>query len=85
MATLVYALCAATALTCAALLMRAYRRTRVSLLFWSCVGFVGLGLGNVLMFTDFVLVPDVDLSPVRAVVTCVSVSALLFGLLWDNT
>jgi uncharacterized membrane protein len=83
--TLVYALCAITALLCAGLLLRAYRQTRVRLLFWSCLGFIGLGLSNVLMFTDFVIVPDTDLSLVRAVMTCVSLSVLLFGLLWDGS
>jgi hypothetical protein len=84
-ATLVYALCAVTALLCAGLLLRAYRQTRVRLLFWSSIGFSGLGLANVLMFTDFVIVPDADLSLLRSVVTCVSVGVLLFGLLWDGS
>lgn len=83
MATLVYALCAVTSLTCAVLLLRAYARSRVRLLFWSGVGFSGLSLSNALMFLDFVVVPTVDLSPARAVTTFLAVSILLFGLLWE--
>ena len=84
MGTLVYALCALTSLLCAALLLRAYFRSRVRLLFWSGIGFTGLAVSNALMFTDFVIVPDVDLSTTRASITFVAVSVLLFGLLWEG-
>jgi hypothetical protein len=84
MAIAVYALCALTSLACAVLLLRAWRRARVPLLFWSALGFVGFAVGNALMFTDFVILPDRDLSLLRAVTTFVSVSALLFGLLWED-
>ena len=83
-ATLVYALCAATSAACAVLLLRAYSRRRVRLLFWSGVAFSGLAVSNALMFTDFVILPDRDLAPIRAVVTCVSLAVLLGGLLWEN-
>ena len=84
MATLVYALCALTSLLCAALLLRAYARSRVRLLFWSGIGFSGLTISNALMFADFVIVPDNDLSLIRATSTFVAVSLLLFGLLWEG-
>jgi hypothetical protein len=82
--TLVYALCALTSLLCAVLLLSAYVRSRVRLLFWSGLGFAGLAMSNGLMFTDFVVVPEVDLGPVRAAVTFAAISVLLFGLLWEG-
>lgn len=84
MAILVYALCAATSAMCAVLLLRAYSRRPVRLLFWSGIAFSGLAVSNALMFTDFVILPDRDLGLLRAVVTCASFTALLAGLLWEN-
>jgi uncharacterized protein DUF5985 len=84
MGPLVYALCALTSLLCAVLLLRAYVQSRVRLLFWSGVGFTGLAISNALMFTDFVIVPDADLSVIRASISCVAVGVLLFGLLWEG-
>ena len=84
MATLVYALCALTSAICAVLLLRAYVRHRVRLLFWSGLAFSGFAVSNALMFTDFVILPDRDLGPIRAVVTCVSATVLLVGLLWER-
>jgi len=83
-ATLVYALCAATSVMCAVLLLRAYARRPVRLLFWSGIAFSGLAASNALMFTDFVILPDSDLAPIRAVVTCASFTVLLVGLLLEN-
>jgi len=83
-AIVVYALCAATAGTCAVLLLRAYLRQRVRLLFWSGVAFSGLAVSNALMFTDFVVLPDADLAPIRAVVTCIAFTLLMIVMLWEN-
>lgn len=82
--TLVYALCAATAAVCAVLLLRAYASRRVRLLFWSGIAFSGFAISNALMFTDFVILPDANLAPVRASITCLSFAVLLAGLLWEN-
>jgi hypothetical protein len=83
-AVLVYGLCAATSVLCAGLLLRAYAISRVRLLFWSALAFTGLAVSNALLFTDFVILPERDLSATRAVVTCFSVSVLLFGVLWEE-
>jgi hypothetical protein len=83
-ATVVYALCAATALLCAIALLRAYSRSRVRLLFWSGLAFVGLSVSNALLFADFVIVTERDLSPLRATSTFLSIAVLLFGLLWED-
>ncbi len=80
----VYALCALTSLTCAALLWRAYRASRARLLLWSTASFVVLALNNVLLFLDLVVFPVVDLAPYRALLAAASVMILLGGLIWDS-
>jgi hypothetical protein len=84
MAQAVYLLCALTSLACALLLARAYRAGRVPLLFWSVVCFSALTLTNVLLFIDLVVIPDVDLQPMRSGVTLLGVTSLLYGLTMDE-
>ena len=62
MTGIVYVLCAATCLLCAAMLLRGYKRTRVRLLFWSGLCFLGLMIDNIILYVDVVVVPDVDLA-----------------------
>lgn len=50
---------------------------------WSSLSFTCFALSNALVFTDFVVVPDQDLSLVRAATACAAVTLLLFGLVWD--
>lgn len=84
MAAAVYLLCAVTSALCAALLIREYRRRpRTRLLLWSSLSFTALAVSNALVFTDFVVLPDVDLSVVRAATACAAVALLLFGLVWE--
>lgn len=84
MATLVYALCALTSLACAWLLMRGYLRTRVRLLLWAGLCFAGLAANNVVLFVDFSVVPDVDLSLWRTLPALVGIVLLLYGLIWET-
>lgn len=80
-----YLLCTGTALACAALLWRGYRRSGVRLLFWSSVCFLGLSLENAVLFVDRILVgPEVDLSLLRLSAALVGVAALLYGLIWEK-
>lgn len=83
MANVVYVLCAIASLACAILLQRAWSASREPLLFWSAVCFGGLALNNVLLVTDFVLAPGRDLSLLRSTVALASLSALIYGLIWD--
>lgn len=85
MAQIVYALCGLTSLVCAWLLLRQHRRTRGSLLFWSTLCFVCFGLTNVLLFIDFVILPQVDLSLLRNAVTLAGMLMLLYGLIREST
>jgi hypothetical protein len=83
MAEAVYLLCALTSVTCAVLLLRAWRRTRMKLLLYSGLCFSVLTLNNVMLFVDLVLVPDQDLSLARTCASLVAGCVLLFGLIWD--
>jgi hypothetical protein len=85
MGPIVYLLCAATALACAVLLLRAYGRSGARLLFWAGLCFVGLTLNNALVFVDLVLVPGVDLFTWRNLAALAALSVLLYGLIWDVT
>jgi hypothetical protein len=83
MATTVYVLCALTSMACVGLLARAYHRTRVRLLFWSCLCFVGLALNNLLLIVDLRIMPDVDLATIRALPAALGLLALVYGLIWE--
>ena len=84
MAGLVYLLCAATCLLCAVMLLRSYATRRVRLLLWSGLCFAGLMIENVMLYTDVVLVPDIDLSLWRKLPGLLAIVVLLFGLIWDS-
>jgi hypothetical protein len=83
MGVVIYTLCAIAALTCAALLLRAYGRGGYRLLLWSGLCFAGLTANNLLLVADKVVLPNVDLSLARSSVALASISVLLFGLIWD--
>jgi hypothetical protein len=78
----IYLLCAATSLVAAALLLRYYLARRTPLLLWSCIGFLGLAVNNVMVYVDLVLVPSADLRLGRAVVGAVAMLAMVYGLIW---
>jgi hypothetical protein len=84
MAEAVYALCAATSILCAVLLLNGYRASRTRLLFWASLCFAGLAVNNVLLFIDLILVPDIDLFAWRAATAIAGMSALLYGLIWES-
>jgi hypothetical protein len=80
---LVYFLCMLTSLLCLVLLARGYRRTRIKLLYWSALCFVGLAANNLLLFLDYFILPtDIDLRPVRTVTMIGSLAVLLYGFIW---
>ena len=84
LSTVVYVVCAATSILCAVLLVRSYVASRVRLLLWSALCFVGLALNNILLVVDERVVPDVDLQVLRDVSGLAAVSILLFGLIWES-
>ena len=79
----IYFLCAVTALLCAWLLLRAYRRSGYRLLLWGGLCFVGLTLNNVLVMVDKYVVPYVDLQTWRLLLALAALMVLLYGLVWD--
>ena len=81
---LVFLLCIATSLICMGLLFRGWHRTRTRLLLWSALCFVFLAINNLLVFFDLVLLPDVDLRPLRLAASLTAVTLLLWGLLWES-
>ena len=84
MAITVYLLCTMTSALCAVLLFREYRRSSSRLLFWSGFSFAGFTVTNALVFIDLIVLPAIDLSALRAAAMCLSVSLLLYGLVWDT-
>jgi hypothetical protein len=84
MATAVYLLCILTSLVCAVLLVRGWLATRVRLLLWSALCFIGLALNNILLFVDVRVLPETDLSVVRTLPALAGVLILLFGLVWET-
>ena len=80
----VYLLCAFTSLLCAGVSLRGYRALAVNLLFWTSLCFFGLAIDNLLLYIDFVVVPETDLSSVRNLAGLVSLLLLIYGLVWDS-
>lgn len=83
MAETVYVLCGLTSITCALLLLRGYLTSRMPLLFWAAVCFVGLTIDNALLFVDLILLPHVDLFLLRTTAALAGMVVLLYGLIWN--
>ena len=79
-ANVVSVLCALASLACAVLLFRGWRATRVRLLLWGALCFVGLMMHNVLLVIDMRL-DAIDLALIRLVPALIGVSLLLYGLI----
>ena len=80
----VYLLCFLTSSACAWLLARSYWRTGARLLLWSALCFVLLGLNNLAVVVDLVLLPEaVTLQTLRLLLSLAAVLVLLFGFIWD--
>jgi hypothetical protein len=83
MASIFYGLCTLTALFCAALLLRAYRRSRYRLLLWGGLCFLGLTLNNALLVADKLVFPEINLFFWRLVAALAGMLVLLYGLIFD--
>ena len=82
--TAVYSLCFVTAVLCAFLLGRSFRRSRSSMLFWSAICFALFAVVNGLVIVDMLIYPEWDLRPVRLWLTVLAVAVLLFGFIWNE-
>ena len=81
---LIYGLCAATALLCAVLLLRAFGRSGYRLLLWAGLCFLGLSANNFLVIVDELVLPAVDMLWIRSATALVSMLLLLYGLIWES-
>jgi hypothetical protein len=84
MAASIYLLCMLTSLACAWLLYRSYLHSRHRLLFWSTLCFAGLTVSNLILIIDRLVLPEVDISTPRLLVSLVAVALLLYGLIWEE-
>lgn len=84
MAAAVYILGFVVTLICGVLLIRAYAVGHKRLLLWSAVCFFGLAISNFLVFVDLVLLPKVDLYPLRLITAAIAMVILLYGLIWEG-
>lgn len=84
MGEVVYILCLLTSLLVAFLLLRAYVRTRQRILLWCGLGFVGMGLNNLGLVIDMILLPEAEIAIYRQLPALVGLSLMVFGLIWDS-
>ena len=84
LAPAVYILGFLVTLACGILLFRAYSAVGKRLLLWSAVCFCGLAISNLLVFIDLVLLPSIDLYPLRLLTAAASMLILLYGLIWEG-
>lgn len=84
MATLIYMLCAFTALACAWMLLRSYARNHYRLLLWSGLCFAGMFIQNLIRATGHLVLPDYDLSIARMAIGLGALLLLLYGLIWED-
>jgi hypothetical protein len=83
MAIVVYLLCMVASAFCASMLIREYRRTGTRMLLWSGLSFTAWAVNHAFVFTDFVVLPGIDLSLVRSLAALIAITLLLHGLIWD--
>ena len=84
MTPVIFSRCFATSARCAWLLLNAFRRTRLRLLFWSGLCFCCLAVNNLVLILDLQVFPTYDLLPLRLASALAGVALLLFGLVWET-
>jgi hypothetical protein len=84
MGIVAYLLCTGTSGLCAFLSLKGYFRSRVRLLLWVGICFIGLSLNNLMLLVDLKLLPEVDLSVVRSIPALIGLVVLIVGLVFKN-
>jgi hypothetical protein len=79
-----YALAAVTSATCMILLLRSFVLSRVRLVLWCAICFIGLTISNVLLFIDLVILTDIDLRIPRLIAALAGLLVLLYALVWNS-
>lgn len=82
--TLVYVLCLATSVVCAGLLIRAYMRSRSSLLFWTAAGFIFLALNNLALVADMLVFEHIDLWWLRSGAALIAIAVMIYGFIREE-
>ncbi len=75
-------LCLIVSAACAFLLLRGYSASRVRLLLWSGIGFVGIALNNLILVIDDRVMAD--LSAVRSTPTLIGLVFFIWGLVTER-
>jgi hypothetical protein len=74
-----------TSFACTVLLFRAYLSSRLRILLWSALCFVGLTVNNLLLFVDLVLLPEsIDLRVYRNAAALVGMLFLIYGFIRES-
>ena len=74
-----------TSLACTVLLYRAYLQTRLRILLWSALCFVGLTFNNLLLFIDLVVLPvEIDLRLLRNIAALVGMLFMIYGFIRES-
>lgn len=85
LASLIYLVCAVTSVACAVVLARSYIRTRMRLLLWSSLCFVGFAVNNSLLFIDLVIFPTyISLALYRGIAALMGLSLIIYGLVMES-
>ena len=84
MAAVVYVSCALLSFACAFLLYRGYKSNQFRLLFWSCLGFVGFAVNNVMLLLDQYVIHQYDLSVARTIPAFIGMLVMLYGLISET-
>ena len=73
-----------TSVVCTVLLFRSYFSTRVGILLWTALCFVGLTVNGLVLFVDVVLLPENDLRILRLLAALVGMLFLIFGFIRET-
>ena len=84
MAFFVYGLCALTSLVCFGLLYRQHRRAPSRLALRSSMAFLCFAIANLILFTDRIVLPEIDLRIWRNLANLIGAIILLFALTSDR-
>ena len=80
-----YLIAMLTSFACMLLLFRAYASSRLRILLWSALCFVGLTVNNTLLFVDLVLLPEaIDLRLYRNIAALVGMLFLIYGFIRES-
>ncbi len=82
--SLIYLLCLAASAGCAWLLLRSYARNRTRLLLYSAICFVLIAFNNLFVVVDLLVLPSIDLVPLRRLASLAAVAVLLVGFIWET-